>query len=169
MATTCPGGRGKPLWPTSSRTGFTVTATAGLGSHLGLTWRTVRRSIKLPSMPWPPSRHGSRTSPPKASKSTSGTKELTWMVDITPDQQGRVHAHMRDLVPGCWGKAYADWPYERGKPFAHRRASRRSRHVPRRQDSDRRQTSGRRRCPERLPHRQARHHSAIDERRRRIQ
>ncbi|NII67639.1 hypothetical protein FHR89_002738 [Cellulomonas uda] len=39
------------------------------------------------------------------------------MVDLTRDQQGRVHARLLDLVPGRSKKAYADWLVERGAPF----------------------------------------------------
>ncbi len=39
------------------------------------------------------------------------------MVDLTRDQQGRVHARLLDLVPGRSKKAYADWLVERGADF----------------------------------------------------
>ncbi|WP_230084373.1 hypothetical protein [Nocardioides marmotae] len=37
-----------------------------------------------------------------------GPKELTGMVDLTRDQQGRVRARLLDLVPGRSGAAYGD-------------------------------------------------------------
>lgn len=46
-----------------------------------------------------------------------GPKELTGMVDLSRDQQGRVRARLLDLVPGRSGKAYADWLEERGEGF----------------------------------------------------
>lgn len=46
-----------------------------------------------------------------------GPKELTGMVDLTPDTQGRTRARLLDLVPGRSGKAYSDWLEDRGKDF----------------------------------------------------
>ena len=46
-----------------------------------------------------------------------GPKELTGMVDLTRDQQGRVRARLLDLVPGRSGKAYSDWLDQRGDAF----------------------------------------------------
>ena len=46
-----------------------------------------------------------------------GPKELTGMVDLTPDAQGRARARLLDLVPGRSGKAYSDWLEDRGKDF----------------------------------------------------
>lgn len=48
---------------------------------------------------------------------TKGPKELTGMVDLTRDDQGRVHARLLDLVPGRSKKAYADWLDQRGDDF----------------------------------------------------
>ena len=46
-----------------------------------------------------------------------GPKELTGMVDLTRDQDGRVHARLLDLGPGRAGKACADRPRRRGEAF----------------------------------------------------
>jgi hypothetical protein len=46
-----------------------------------------------------------------------GPKELTGMVDLTRDAQGRVHARLLDLVPGRSGRAYADWLAARTEAF----------------------------------------------------
>ena len=48
---------------------------------------------------------------------TKGPKELTGMVDLTRDEQGKVHARLLDLVPGRSKKAYADWLDDRGEDF----------------------------------------------------
>lgn len=52
-----------------------------------------------------------------ANPKTRGPKELTGMVDLTRDEQGRVHARLLDLVPGRSKKAYADWLDDRGENF----------------------------------------------------
>jgi len=44
-----------------------------------------------------------------------GPKELTGMVDLTPDADGKPKARLLDLVPGRSGKAYSDWLGERGE------------------------------------------------------
>lgn len=46
-----------------------------------------------------------------------GPKELTGMVELTPDADGTTRARLLDLVPGRSGKAYADWLTERGEVF----------------------------------------------------
>lgn len=46
-----------------------------------------------------------------------GPKELTGMVDLTRDSNGRVHARLLDLVPGRSKKVYADWLLARGEVF----------------------------------------------------
>ena len=46
-----------------------------------------------------------------------GPKELTGLVDLTPDAQGRTRARLLDLVPGRSGKAYSDWLEDHGKDF----------------------------------------------------
>lgn len=104
---------------------------AGLARQLGTTWRTVWRSIKplLEAMAADPDRfenvsslgvdehiwHHVSTKP--IDDGGRGPKELTGMVDLTKDQQGKVKARLLDLVPGRSGKAYADWLEERGETF----------------------------------------------------
>ncbi len=44
-------------------------------------------------------------------------KQLTGMVDLTPDEDGNLKARLLDLVPGRSGKAYSDWLAERGEDF----------------------------------------------------
>ncbi|MDP9820823.1 transposase [Nocardioides massiliensis] len=104
---------------------------AGLARQLGTTWRTVWRSIKplLEQMAADEDRfadvatlgvdehiwHHVSTKP--ITDGGRGPKELTGMVDLTRDQQGRVRARLLDLVPGRSGKAYADWLDERGEGF----------------------------------------------------
>jgi transposase len=46
-----------------------------------------------------------------------GPKELTGMVDLTRDKDGRNRARLLDLVPGRSGTVYADWLKERGDTF----------------------------------------------------
>jgi hypothetical protein len=46
-----------------------------------------------------------------------GPKELTGMVDLTPDRSGRVRARLLDLRPGRSGTVYADWLQARGDAF----------------------------------------------------
>ncbi|WP_248580408.1 helix-turn-helix domain-containing protein [Nocardioides sp. InS609-2] len=103
----------------------------GLARQIGTTWRTVWRSIKplLEVMAADPARfenvtslgvdehiwHHVSTKPIGAGG--RGPKELTGMVDLTHDQQGRVRARLLDLVLGRSGKAYADWLTERGEGF----------------------------------------------------
>lgn len=104
---------------------------AGLARQLGTTWRTVWRSIQplLEAMAADPTRfehvsslgvdehiwHHVNTKP--IAEGGRGPKELTGMVDLSRDQQGRVRARLLDLVPGRSGKAYADWLAERGEGF----------------------------------------------------
>src|SRR5690606_6367096 len=99
--------------------------------QLGTTWRTVWNAIKplLEAMAADPARftgvttlgvdehiwHHVSTKPIGAGG--RGPKELTGMVDLTRDQQGRVRARLLDLVPGRSGKAYSDWLDQRGDAF----------------------------------------------------
>lgn len=46
-----------------------------------------------------------------------GPKQLTGMVDLTPDENGKPKARLLDPVPGRSGKAYSDWLEERGEEF----------------------------------------------------
>jgi transposase len=107
------------------------TSVAGLARQLGTTWRTVWRSIKpllaravedearfggvtrlgVDEHVW----HHVSTKPIEAGG--RGPKELTGMVDLTPDQSGRVRARLLDLQPGRSGNVYADWLAQRGDAF----------------------------------------------------
>ncbi len=49
-----------------------------------------------------------------------GPKELTGMVDLTRDKDGRTRARLLDLVPGRSGTVYADWLKARGDTFRNR-------------------------------------------------
>ena len=46
-----------------------------------------------------------------------GPKELTGIVDLTPDEHGRTRARLLDLVPGRSGPVYRHWLTERGPAF----------------------------------------------------
>ena len=46
-----------------------------------------------------------------------GPKELTGMVDLTRDADGRVRARLLDLVPGRSGAAYSEWLQARNNAF----------------------------------------------------
>ncbi len=103
----------------------------GLARQLGTTWRTVWRSIRplleqaaadearfagvavlgVDEHVW----HHVSTMPTEMGG--RGPKELTGMVDLTPDQHGRVRARLLDLVPGRSGGVYADWLKARGDAF----------------------------------------------------
>jgi len=101
---------------------------AGLARQLGTTWNRVWRSIRplLAAMAADGSRfagverlgvdehvwHHVSTKP--IAKGGRGPKELTGMVDLTPDQHGHPRARLLDLVPGRSGKAYGDWLEARG-------------------------------------------------------
>lgn len=104
---------------------------AGLARQLGTTWKTVWASIRplLQAMADDETRfanvsalgvdehiwHHVSTKPIGAGG--RGPKELTGMVDLTRDQQGRVRARLLDLVPGRSGAAYANWLTARGQGF----------------------------------------------------
>jgi transposase len=55
-----------------------------------------------------------------------GPKELTGMVDLTRDEDGRVRARLLDLVPGRSGTVYKTGSTDRGEAF---RATGRGRHL----------------------------------------
>jgi transposase len=99
---------------------------AGIARQLGTTWRTVWRAIKprLEAMDADESRFdGVRMLGVDehiwhhVSITERGPKELTGMVDLTRDQDGRVRARLLDLVPGRSGSAYRDWLAARGQAF----------------------------------------------------
>jgi transposase len=104
---------------------------SGLARQLGTTWRTVWRSLRpilaraaddetrfagvarlgVDEHIW----HHVSTKP--VEQGGRGPKELTGMVDLTPDQHGRIRARLLDLVPGRSGSVYAAWLTERGDAF----------------------------------------------------
>jgi len=51
--------------------------------------------------------------PLRTSFTKRGPKELTGMVDLTRDKQGRTRARLLDLVPGRSGTVYKDWLTDR--------------------------------------------------------
>ena len=103
----------------------------GLARQLGTTWRTVWRSVRplLEHAAAQESRfagvsvlgvdehvwHHVSTKP--VDQGGRGPKELTGMVDLTPDQHGHVRARLLDLVPGRSGSVYTDWLKQRGDAF----------------------------------------------------
>lgn len=104
---------------------------SGIARQLGTSWNTVWSSVRplLQAMADDPARfegvsslgvdehiwHHVSTKP--IVDGGRGPKELTGMVDLSRDQNGRVRARLLDLVPGRSGKAYADWLHERGETF----------------------------------------------------
>ena len=99
---------------------------AGLARRLGVGWATLWRALapELERLAADPTRFAGVTSLGvdehiwhHGDVRERGPKELTGMVELTRDQQGRVHARLLDLVPGRSKKAYADWLVERGVPF----------------------------------------------------
>jgi transposase len=104
---------------------------AGLARQLGTTWNTVWTSIEplLEAGVADPSRfegvstlgvdehvwHHVSTKP--IEDGGRGPKELTGMVDLTRDADGRVRARLLDLVPGRSGETYRMWLRERGAAF----------------------------------------------------
>src|SRR5690606_20300147 len=99
---------------------------AGLARRLGVSWWALWRAVRpeLERLADDESRFGGVTSLGvdehnwhQSDRRTKGPKELTGMVDLTRDDQGRVHARLLDLVPGRSKKAYADWLTARGQEF----------------------------------------------------
>ncbi len=103
----------------------------GIRRQLGIGWRTVWESIRplLTAADADASRfdgvtilgvdehvwHHVSTKP--VEHGGRGPKELTGMVDLTRDSQGRVRARLLDLVPGRSGQAYTTWLRNRGAAF----------------------------------------------------
>ena len=103
----------------------------GLARQLGTTWNTVWGSIKplLEAMAADETRfenvstlgvdehvwHHVSTKPTE--DGGRGPKELTGMVDLSKDQQGKVKARLLDLVPGRSGAAYSEWLAARNEAF----------------------------------------------------
>ena len=104
---------------------------AGIARQLGTTWNTVWSSVQplLAAMAADETRfdgvrrlgvdehvwHHVSTLP--VEDGGRGPKELTGMVDLTPDADGNPQARLLDLVPGRSGKAYSDWLEQRGETF----------------------------------------------------
>jgi transposase len=104
---------------------------AGIARQLGTTWNTVWGSIRslLQAMADDESRFSGvarlgvdehvwhHVSEKPLTDGGRGPKQLTGMVDLTPDENGQPKARLLDLVPGRSGKAYSDWLEERGEAF----------------------------------------------------
>lgn len=104
---------------------------AGLARQFGTSWRTLWTAVAplLEQMAADEARfdgvsslgvdehiwHHVSTKPVEAGG--RGPKELTGMVDLTRDAQGRVHARLLDLVPGRSGRTYTDWLTARTEAF----------------------------------------------------
>lgn len=90
----------------------------GLTRQLGCDWRTLWEQVeqRLRAADANPGRFDRVTDlgvdehiwhhRPRPGK---GPKELTGMVDLTRDKEGKVHARLLDLVPGRSGPVYAGW------------------------------------------------------------
>ena len=103
----------------------------GLARQLGTTWNTVWTSIQplLQAMADDESRFTGvkrlgvdehvwhHVSERPIADGGRGPKQLTGMVDLTPDEHGNTRARLLDLIPGRSGKAYSDWLEERGEDF----------------------------------------------------
>ncbi|NMM17972.1 MAG: ISL3 family transposase [Cellulomonas sp.] len=101
---------------------------AGLARRLSVAWWTLWRVVKprLEDLAADEARfdgvatlgvdeHVWHHTPHKTA--TKGPGMFTGMVDLTRDQDGRVHARLLDLVPGRTGKAYATWLTDRTAAF----------------------------------------------------
>jgi transposase len=110
---------------------FEHASVSGLARQLGVTWTTLWRAVRplLQAMADDVSRFDGverlgvdehvwhHVSPLPPDMGGRGPKELTGMVDLTPDAQGKPRARLLDLVPGRSGKAYGDWLEQRGPGF----------------------------------------------------
>lgn len=104
---------------------------AGLARQIGTSWPALWRQVRprLEALAGDESRfegieaigvdehiwHHVSTKPVEAGG--QGPKELTGMVDLTRDDDGKVHARLLDLAPGRSGKVLGDWLDERGAHF----------------------------------------------------
>jgi transposase len=92
------------------------TTVSALARHLQVGWHTLWRAVRAEA--------ARRTSQPQRARGvrTLGVDEHIWrpshhgrdravtaMVDLTRDEQGRLHARLIDIVPGRSGTAYANW------------------------------------------------------------
>lgn len=103
----------------------------GLARQLGTAWRTVWESVKplLEARAADETRFAGVTtlgvdehvwhhvSTKTVEDGGRGPKELTGMVDLTRDVDGKVRARLLDLVPGRSGAAYAEWLKARNEAF----------------------------------------------------
>jgi transposase len=103
----------------------------GLARQLGTAWRTVWSSVEplLETLASAETRfdgvttlgvdehvwHHVSTKP--EADGGRGPKELTGMVDLTRDADGKVRARLLDLVPGRSGAAYTEWLKARNDTF----------------------------------------------------
>ena len=106
----------------------------GIRRQLGCGWRTVWESIRplLQAAAADPARfegvtvlgvdehvwHHVSTKP--VADGGRGPKELTGMVDLTPDAHGHTRARLLDLAPGRSGETYRAWLAGRGAAFRQR-------------------------------------------------
>ena len=102
---------------------------AGVARQLATTWNTVWTSIEpiLKAAAADEARFAGVTTLGvdehiwhHVSPAKRGPKELTGMVDLTRDKDGRTRARLLDLVPGRSATVYADWLKARGEPFRRR-------------------------------------------------
>ena len=98
----------------------------GLARQLGVAWKTVWGSIQpiLATLADDEARYAGVTTLGvdehlwhHVSPRKRGPKELTGMVDLTRDKDGRVRARLLDLVPGRSGTVYKTWLDQRGTAF----------------------------------------------------
>ena len=98
----------------------------GLARQLGVAWKTVWGSIQpiLATLADDEARFAGVTTLGvdehlwhHVSPRKRGPKELTGMVDLTRDKDGRVRARLLDLVPGRSGTVYKTWLDQRGTAF----------------------------------------------------
>ena len=99
---------------------------SGLARQLGVDWNTMWRALKtrLECLDTDPGRFdGVRMLGVDehvwhhVDQRVRGPKMLTGMVDLSRDENGRVHARLLDLVPGRSGSVYGDWLTRRGADF----------------------------------------------------
>ena len=98
----------------------------GLARRLGVAWKTLWRALKprLEALDHDLARFDGVVSLGvdehlwhHVDTRRRGPKELTGMVDLTRDDQGKIRARLLDLVPGRSKKVYLDWLTARGKDF----------------------------------------------------
>ena len=102
---------------------------AGVARQLGTAWKTVWTSIRpiLAAAAGDESRCDGVTGVDEhvwhhVNPVKRGPKELTGMVDLSRDKQGRTRARLLDLVPGRSGAVYRDWLKARNDgPWRHGR------------------------------------------------